>query len=250
MLYSIAFKKDGSAVAWRNGKIIIPEWLNNAVSVANGDSCGLVLKNDGTVTAWGYYRNGTGSGSVLMPVPEGLKNVVAIACGKCNCLALVGHGAPVIQSRNINQSATWGGAARFVAAASGAYPLSYQWQLNGTNLDSATNSWLVLNSILGNQGGIYSVVVSNSLGTVTNIAGSLGIQPSFVSSQSSVSANDGKFHLMAGGTAGTQFILETSSDLTNWVSAQTNTFSVDGLSLELPAASHHQFFRIKASTNP
>lgn len=163
-------------------------------------------------------------------------------------MALLGNGAPAIQTGLASQTVAWGGAARFIATATGACSLSYQWQLNGTNIDGATNAWLILSNILGNQAGAYTVVVSNSLGTATSAAGPLAIQPRFATSQLSLS--NGQFHLVAGGTQGAPFILETSSDLTNWVPAQTNTFPADGLPLTLPAADNHQFFRIKAPANP
>ena len=45
------------------------------------------------------------------------------------------------------------------------YPLSYQWQFNGTNIVSATNSnYTLFNPVPTNEGN-YTVVITNSLGT-------------------------------------------------------------------------------------
>jgi hypothetical protein len=55
-----------------------------------------------------------------------------------------------------------GGVATFTAAASGAPPLTYQWQLNGTNIIGATNSTLVVSN--ATVGGSYKFIVVNSSG--------------------------------------------------------------------------------------
>ena len=52
--------------------------------------------------------------------------------------------------------------------ATGTLPLSYQWRLNGTNLPGALLPELVLSDIKRDQAGAYSVVVTNSFGTVTS----------------------------------------------------------------------------------
>ena len=50
-------------------------------------------------------------------------------------------------------------------------PVSYQWQLNGVNLDGATNNSLTLTNINYNQGGTYSIIFSDEFETVTNTFG-------------------------------------------------------------------------------
>jgi hypothetical protein len=49
----------------------------------------------------------------------------------------------------------------------GGSPMSYQWQLNGTNIPGATASWLSINAGPATVGS-YSVIVSNSLGSLTS----------------------------------------------------------------------------------
>src|SRR5438034_1291554 len=41
---------------------------------------------------------------------------------------------PVITNHPVNQAVVWGGNAIFSVMATGVGPLTYQWQLNGTNL--------------------------------------------------------------------------------------------------------------------
>jgi hypothetical protein len=77
-------------------------------------------------------------------------------------------GPPIIVSQPTNQVAFAGNAASFGVLSSGRFPLFYQWQFDGTNLDSATNATLTLTNLTTSQTGSYSVLVSNSLGSATS----------------------------------------------------------------------------------
>ena len=50
----------------------------------------------------------------------------------------------------------------------GRFPLTYQWQWNGTNLAGATNATLALPNLTAGQIGAYGVLVSNTLGSATS----------------------------------------------------------------------------------
>jgi hypothetical protein len=50
----------------------------------------------------------------------------------------------------------------------GGYPISYQWRFNGTEIGDATNGFLSLTGVTSSQAGLYSVIVSTPLGTVTS----------------------------------------------------------------------------------
>ena len=58
-----------------------------------------------------------------------------------------------------------GGTVVFTANASGASPLSYQWQFQGANINGATTNTLTLTNVQPANSGTYRVVVSNSVGT-------------------------------------------------------------------------------------
>ena len=77
-------------------------------------------------------------------------------------------GPPIIVNQPANQVALVGGTANLSVLSAGRVPLSYQWQLAGTNLPNATNTTLSLVNVTTNIAGIYDVVISNSLGSATS----------------------------------------------------------------------------------
>jgi uncharacterized repeat protein (TIGR01451 family) len=73
---------------------------------------------------------------------------------------------PVIDSQPTNQTVAVGGTVNFNVTASGALPLSYQWNFNGTNIVEATNATLTLTNVQLSQAGNYSVQVTNFFGSI------------------------------------------------------------------------------------
>ena len=82
---------------------------------------------------------------------------------------------PSITSQPQNQTAIAGGSAIFSATAAGSTPLSYQWHFGSSAISGKTNATLTLNSISTNDAGSYSVVVSNSYGTVSSGSATLTV---------------------------------------------------------------------------
>jgi len=85
--------------------------------------------------------------------------------------------APQITGQPTNQSVLVGDAASFRVSASGTAPLSYQWLFNGTNLNGATDSVLILNSAQSSNSGNYSALVTNSSGSVVSSNALLTVNP-------------------------------------------------------------------------
>ena len=85
---------------------------------------------------------------------------------------------PVISQQPVSTSAIEGGAATFVAAATGTAPLSFQWRFNNNPISGATNTTLTLTGLATNAAGLYSLTVTNAAGATNSAAAALTvIQP-------------------------------------------------------------------------
>jgi len=84
--------------------------------------------------------------------------------------------APAITTQPVSQSIIIGSTASFSVVASGSSPLSYQWQLNGSNISGAANIGYTTPVLTGNDNGDqFTVIVSNSAGNVTSSAAKLTV---------------------------------------------------------------------------
>ena len=173
---------------------------------------------------------------------------------------------PFVTLNPTNQVVLLGSNATLNAAALGTPPLNYQWQLNLTNLDGATNAYLALTNTQFTNEGNYTLVVSNAFGVTNTAAAYLNVvdfneslnatnllwssggdQPWYP--ETSIT-HDGIAALQSGAISGNQqSTVQTSVNgpgtLSFWwmVSSETNNeyvnFSVDGLEL----------FRISGTVN-
>lgn len=76
---------------------------------------------------------------------------------------------PSITTQPANTTVKAGRTAKFTVTAAGATPLSYQWRKNGTNISGATkSSYTTPATTQADNGALYSVVVTNSIGSVTS----------------------------------------------------------------------------------
>src|SRR6185369_12211495 len=101
-------------------------------------------------------------------IPAGLTNVSAIAGGSFHSLALLADGVPFFNTPLLSRSAIIGATAQLRVAASGAKPLSYQWQVNGSNILSATNAFLLLTNVQYAHAGDYRAIAANPFGAATS----------------------------------------------------------------------------------
>ena len=148
--------------------------------------------------------------------------------------------APVILVEPTNQTVGLGATVDFSVTAVGEAPLIYQWQLNGASLtdggsiSGSTNDTLTIADTLTNDnGGSYSVIVTNVFGAVTSsppaVLTVLAL-PQFVSITAQGSAN---FTLSGvGGTNGGFYYILASSNLalplSSWTLEGSNTFDSQG----------------------
>ena len=83
---------------------------------------------------------------------------------------------PSITQHPQNQTVPAGGSATFTVAASGAQPLSYQWQRNAVDISGATATSYTLNNVQSqDNGALFRCRVSNSFGSTTSNPGQLTV---------------------------------------------------------------------------
>ncbi|MFT3782203.1 MAG: immunoglobulin domain-containing protein [Nibricoccus sp.] len=87
--------------------------------------------------------------------------------------------SPTITAQPLGQTVTQGNGASFSVAASGT-SLNYQWLKNGAAISGATQASYTLSTTALADAGLYSVVVSNSAGSVTSTAVTLTVNPLIV----------------------------------------------------------------------
>lgn len=118
--------------------------------------------------------------------------------------------APSLSAHPADVSVQAGQSASFSVTAAGTAPLAYQWRLNGAAIAGATTASYTTPALsVADSGGQYSVVVSNSAGSVTSnnasvtvqavaVAPAIGAQPATVTVTAGATAS---FSVAATGTA-------------------------------------------------
>lgn len=133
--------------------------------------------------------------------------------------------APFIVAQPLNVTVAASQSASFTVLAGGTANLGYQWYFNtNTPVANATNSFLTLNNVQLANAGVYTVVVTNIAGTVTSTNVALAVTsnsppppqvllPTFA---------NGVFSLAVSGGSSSDFIVQASTNLIDWVSLYTN----------------------------
>jgi len=122
-------------------------------------------------------------------------------------LSVAAH-APAITTQPLSQSLFVGDTAALTVVATGTAPLTYDWRRGGTSLGAASSATYVTPALTtSDNGAVYTVVVSNSAGTVTSSGTTLTVAlhpPAITSGPSPVSITAGSiatFNVSATGTA-------------------------------------------------
>ncbi len=164
-------------------------------------------------------------------------------------------GKPSIKKLQMTNSAVAGQDLVFSVTATGTGPLKYQWKLNGNDLTFETNSVLNISQVNTNQSGKYSVIVFNSRGAVKSAAINLivtpnpniakaaltSLSPSMVLLTPASYAN-GQFSFNVSGISNYPCVVQTSTNLVDWISVETNLTPFIFTDYNAGQFSHH-FYR-------
>jgi hypothetical protein len=158
---------------------------------------------------------------------------------------------PVINNPPASKGALVGQNTTFSVTASGAGPLSYQWQKNSVDISNGgvfsgvNNSVLSLQGLSQGEAGSYSVIVTNSSGSATSSAAVLtvGTPPSL--NMSFVPPNS---VTITGNTVnGLTYVVEKAINLSppvQWTPIATNVANSGAIGVTNSTTSTEQYFRL------
>jgi uncharacterized repeat protein (TIGR03803 family) len=139
------------------------------------DSGGISGSATSSLTIKNVSPGDVGAYSVIISNAAG-----AVASGSASLTIITGQ-APVIVSGPASQTILPGATATFTVSAVGDQPLSYFWQLDGTNLANRGNvsgsstSTLTIRSATVPNSGNYTVLITNRFGSVTSAVAALNL---------------------------------------------------------------------------
>ncbi|MBI3853018.1 MAG: immunoglobulin domain-containing protein [Verrucomicrobia bacterium] len=147
--------------------------------------------------------------------------------------------APSITSQPTSQTVTAGGNATFSVTATGTAPLSYQWRWNGTSLGGANGATLNLTSVTTNQAGTYTVLISNSVGSVTSSSAILTVSPAAVAP--AIATQPASQTITEGGNASFSVTATATAPLSyQWRLNGANLGGANGATLNLTSVTTNQ----------
>ena len=173
------------------------QWMKNgnAISGATSSSYSLAIVGTGnagsyTVVATNAAGSATSSAAVLTV------NAATVA--------------PTISSQPASQTVISGSPVTFMVSASGTPTPTYQWKKNGSSISAATSASYTIASTTSGSAGTYTVVVTNSAGSITSTGAVLTINtsPAFTSqpsSQTVIAGSSVTFAAAAGGSPSPTF---------------------------------------------
>ena len=130
-----------------------------------------------TATRSNFASSIAGSPVGMVTGPDGNLYFLSRANSGVYKITFTGSSAPVITNQPQSTTVFEGNVASFSVTATGTPPLSYQWRKNTVIIIGATSSTYVIPSAAESDEGNYSVVVSNSAGSVTSNDAVLTVNP-------------------------------------------------------------------------
>ncbi|MEO7300301.1 MAG: immunoglobulin domain-containing protein [Verrucomicrobiota bacterium] len=148
------------------------QWLFNGTNISNATNSSLTLSN--------AQPSNSGNYSVFIT-----NSISSVTSSNATVTVLV---PPAITIQPQDQSVLLGSNVTFTVTTTGT-SLRYQWRFNGTSISNATSSSYLIASAQPTNGGGYSVVITNAVGSVTSSVANLTVvaPPAIVSQPQSQS---------------------------------------------------------------
>ena len=138
---------------------------------------------------------------------------------------------PFLTSGPQSQTVVAGQDASFAVSAFGTDPLSYQWKKNSGSLAATNWPALQIPSARFADAGVYSVTVSNLLGSVTLGNAGLSVQP--VEIKAFTHLTNGRYQFQMNWAAPAT-VVEGSADFTNWIEVPRLSWATNRLEVQDP----------------
>ena len=148
---------------------------------------------------------------------------------------------PAITTQPAAQTVTEGESATFSVTASGTAPFTYQWKKNGTDIEGVTTSSHTTDATaIGDSGAVFTVVVTNSVGSVTSSGAALTVNAAAVApvaptittqptAQSIAAGATATFSVAATGTSLSYQWKKNGLNITGGMGATTNTYTTPAM---------------------
>ena len=182
------------------------QWRFNSMNIGGATNSSLSLTNVQAVNAGPY--------SVVVSNVAGTKTSAAAS--------LTVNAPPLITTPPNSQSVKSGANVTFTVVASGTAPLTYRWKFNGSNIAGATATSYSVNNVQITNAGNYTVGVSNVTQLVKTATATLYVNSALRFANPGLTTN-GSFQSQLIGLPTSNYILQASTDLTNWISLVTNS---------------------------
>ncbi|MDD5141086.1 MAG: immunoglobulin domain-containing protein, partial [Verrucomicrobiales bacterium] len=197
------------------------QWLKNSVALTDGGNV------TGSTTSNLTLANVSGTDAANYQIV--VSNVFGAVTSSNATLTVNTATAPAITNPPASLSVVVNSNATFTVGASGDAPLVYQWFFNGTNAVGLNTNELALANVQGTNAGGYTVVITNSFGSVTSAVATLTVNfpPAITNPPASLSVVlNSNATFTVGASGDTPLVYQWFFQGTNAVGLNTNVLSL------------------------